>query len=1415
MRAILCTTVILSALTALGQDELEPGLVGSYRAIGTDTELKRIDRTLAFDWSDGRPDPRLPDGPYWVTWQGELLVQGQGEYTFFAFVAGTVRIWIDDQPVLQAVRNRPGWVRGRPVRLGLGFVPIRVAYAPAEDQAVLTVAWESDRFLLEPLGSRNLFHRPTDQLAQAEDLFARGESLVRALRCGACHDIPGLHHVLPAPALDHSLWGMEPRWLTAWLHSPRAVRPDATMPELGMSQEEVAAVASFLQVRARRRRPPGPAARGQARRGKQLFVLRGCAACHSADGLGHAGLFGGGTLDGIGSKRARNTLYMSLRLGPAQLNPDHRMPTPSLSDQEAADLAAYLSSLRVKLPATPVAVGADSDSGLATRLIEHYRCASCHRLAGFEQPGRIALPDHWAPARSCLVEPDADRGRPGYRLSTQDARAVVAFLRQVLAAGRRPLATAERGRRVWTQNNCAACHRRDGMGGYTARLDHGKLQTLGLSEPLRRGELSPPDLSGVGDKLHRAVLGNIIRGKGPRRRPWLQLHMPAFRISDQQLDALTKYLITTDRLPTPLPASRLRDAVHQLTGLGPSEAVSTARLLIGSRGFGCMACHSVGGRRPTGADPEARGPELVGLPHVVRREWFVRWLRDPTRISLGVEMPGIQLPVRNVLDGDLNRQVAALWTAFGRPDFQPPERTGAVIQILSARSEGRTLVLRDCMRNAPDGSGWCPRAFAIGFPNGVNVLIDLDTYTVRSIWLGELGKELTEHKTWLWEPAGVQLWHTLPQLPSVAVVDGNRLRWPERRGGQSVGRLRYWEHEARSRLRYAFALFLGRTEQVEVTETWESDESDAQRQRRLIRTVRLTRHAGRPAIVVDAALVARAGDRRLELATPLGTLAIVSHGTAWRQTTIAGQRGWWTEPVRPAKELRIEYRLPPYDIDRITDTLPSPLRVKSRAKPQSLPWIPGYRTIRLPLDDSVLPTCIGFLADGTPVVGSLRGGLFLARDQDGDGYPDRWQRYADLLAAPFGILAEADSLVVAHKPELIRLRDLDGDSFAERAEVIATGWGYTHDYHDWTFGVVRDQQGGYIVALGSDYQQRGRPRHASRYRGKALRISRSGEIEVLARGLRFPTGLAANRRGDVFFTDNQGVQNTFNELNHLVRRARYGVPSLYDPAPEKDPWPLMQPAVQIPHPWTRSVNGIAFLETANRAFGLHEGHLVGCEYDTRRLIRLTLYAADGTFRGACYPMSLDPTHHRPLLLSSWRKMLRRGVQPAPAPPEELAPLGPISCAVRSDGRLFVGSLRESGWGAGNNVGELLMIEPTGTLPPGIVDVRFQGRGLRVTFSRPLLAAAATNPGNYRVSSYTRIWRGSYATPDSNRRQEAILSATIANGGRSVLLELAEIRPDYVYELFVSPAVLGVAQLWPGEAYVTAPPKAASPAAASH
>ncbi len=335
-------------------------------------------------------------------------------------------------------------------------------------------------------------------------------------------------------------------------------------------------------------------------------------------------------------------------------------------------------------------------------------------------------------------------------------------------------------------------------------------------------------------------------------------------------------------------------------------------------------------------------------------------------------------------------------------------------------------------------------------------------------------------------------------------------------------------------------------------------------------------------------------------------------------------------------------------------------------------------------------------------------------------------------------------------------------------------------------------KGNYYVAL--PCQQDDRTPAAAHLRGRGLKLTPRTptadnpelySIEAFCEGLRFPMGLALNRHGQLFATDNQGNYNPFNELNHLAPGRHYGFINKLEFKPGERP-PLTAPAIDIPHPWTRSVNGICFLDTPPQlkaklgrdAFGPHEGHLIGCEYDTRQLVRMSLERVGETWQGAIYPFTVPPAE---------------GQEPLQ---------GPICCAVSPAGDLYVGNLRDSGWGGSANIGSIARLRPTGTLPSGIAEVRAAKHGFVIDFTQPVDSSLAAKPSSYSVSSYRRISTSAYGGGDVDRQSHAVLGVQLSSDRRRATLNLGDLRDGFVYELRVQDLAPTSKTFHPAEAHYT-------------
>jgi glucose/arabinose dehydrogenase len=853
--------------------------------------------------------------------------------------------------------------------------------------------------------------------------------------------------------------------------------------------------------------------------------------------------------------------------------------------------------------------------------------------------------------------------------------------------------------------------------------------------------------------------------------------MPDFEHQPAEAEALLAHLVGHDRIPAGAPQWPGSPSPDTQAAGRDAELRKAGAVLAGTRGFSCTACHKIASHEPRGVALATRGSDLYLLGERMRPEFFSRWTRSPLRVIPGMEMPSFERPIAGILDGQIDRQLAALWEALNDKSGPPKIDTSTIEQILTVAPDGNAKIIRDVFAlGDPLALKFVPRAFAVGFGNGVNVLFDLDAMALRDWWRGDFARQRSSGKSWFWEPAGRGIIAAGWDTPDIALRKAGDPKGPvlmaQCEGGH-FGRLHAYGRimppdedsavapdEPRVRIRAVSHLDLGvkvdysltflvgnEAVALDITEsflpTWLVVDNDDYWWREV--TVRNV-PAGYDVILRDAARGVVEAAKFKEGPVPWMKMKLDRE-----KQTATCRLGYPDNYAMPKRELQAPASLPPLIAEPVAS-------------------VPGFDGIRLPLPRSIMPTAITWTADGTLAFCSLKGEVFLAKDTDGYGVEDKLTTFEEGLAAPYGLIADGKDLIVAHKPELLRLRDTDGDGRADVREVIANGWGYTEDYHDWTTGIVRDSKGNLYVGTGSDYARPGRDPEKAKWRGKVLRIDRNGAVTPLGHGFRYPTGLAITPDDQIFVSDNQGVQNTFNEINHLVEGASYGVPSLFEEHPDA---PTTLPAIQVPHPWTRSVNGIFFLPSNGDPSPL-AGHGIGCEYDLRFLVRFTLERVGKAYQGAVYPLSL----------------------PTPANARD-GFLGTLCGAVSPKGDIYIGSVYDSGWLGGTNVGDVVRLRPNGKLPVGIREIRAAEGRFLISFTGAIDKAAAGRTEHYNISGYTRKWQGTYATPDSGRHQLEIQAVDVADDELSVVVHTSRQQEGHVYEISlgkIGPA--GQTTLWP-------------------
>ena len=1358
--------MVVALLTApvLAQDEdeeLPHGLIGRYTRQGAVTE--RVDPDIQFTWGEGTPAPNIGK-PFRVLWTGQLFTKGATNYRFHAFVSGSVKVEVGDKTVLDASQTESAaWKDGQPVPLDFGEHALRVTYhADEASPAVVRLFWSSDEFPLEPVPPQVLFHTKADKPGERTE---HAPQLHERFRCARCHTPEASGEA--APSLANAAGNVSRDWLVARLQETSSAEAEPSkrlghvMPDFGFTPRQAADVSAF--VFSLGKPSEGTSEAGDARQGEILFRSVGCLACHSDADVGQSAAVFGGDLTRIPRKRSRTWLAAWLK-DPKAIHAETRMPVVPLTEGERADIATYLATrgAPVETPKIP-----NGDAAAGRDLFVNAKCAACHATGIAEldarEPLLTGVPAITGPGtkldQGCLSERPSPLV-PRFPFSAKDRT----DLQDLLKGGPAPLAkpTAfELGRRLLEQKNCLGCHDRDGQRGMSAIAS-----TVADLDDALRGQsegLIPPDLTAVGDKLTDEALAKSIAGEQPWvRLPWLKVRMPKFTHTPDERDALLAYLIDHDRLP-----ERENGELPEAPPEDPKK--KPGQQLLGSKGFNCSACHRIGQFEPRNVALGTRGSDLHGLGTRMRLPYFLRWTRAPLRIVPGMEMPSYEKPVKGILGEKLEVQLVAMWNSLN--EKAPPAVDGSSVeQVVSVKPKERPVVLRDVFRlGEVEPHTWVARPIVIGLGNGQNALFDLDTASLRLWWAGDVARQRTLGKTWFWEPGTTVVVPAGPVLPDVALQDAKgTILLPDRDGTTSATLRSVYEDEGIACLfKYDLCFKIdGMKHVVRVREFYAPDE----RRERPPGFYRAIKTPDTPAGWTAVFLRAPHEQR-------FGSFGPVTDDQAWRAvkvtTTLRDANGAETSVTVPREALAFPAdRRDGLDVDygatpassKFSGAPAEPFALK----PEPVTVVPGYDGVRLPLDRKIMPTAVTWRPDGTLALCSLKGQVYLAKDSDADGIEDQLQLFEEGLAAPYGLIADGDALIVAHKPELLRLHERRGR--ADFREVVATGWGYSDNYHDWTCGIVRDSKGNFFVGLGSDYAQPERDRATTKWRGAVLRVDPQGKITPMGFGFRYPTGLAITPDDQVFVSDNQGVQNTFNEINHLVDGAHYGVPALADD-PKAEP--VLPPAIQVPHPWTRSVNGLFFLPRDGSHFA---GHGIGCEYDTRFLIRFSLQKVGDVYQGATYAFSHTP----------------------PAEDETQGFLGTLVGGVSPKGDIYIGSIYDSGWLGGPNVGDLVRLRRAGELPLGIREARIWKQGFELDFTGAVDATAAVKPENYTISAYTRKWSGAYTTPDTGRHTVTVKAAKLAKDGRGVQLTVDTLQPGYVYE--ITPRNL--ANLFPDTAHYT-------------
>src|SRR6187399_178053 len=263
--------------------------------------------------------------------------------------------------------------------------------------------WHVDEFLTTPMLAMDKVeagcykcHNSSPEVSEAAALD-NGRDLIRIYGCFGCHKIPGYDNVRKVgPDLANVSGKLTKDWIRRWLENPKAFKSEARMPKPWNNSNnsgvingidwnkrtpaEINAVTEFIWSKSKPKSLPAANPSGSVARGKELVESVGCYGCHAVGPIDLSGTQSqtrrrhGFNLASQGSKVSVSWIYNWVK-DPKQVWPETKMPNMRLTDGEAADITAYLSSLKNDAWAAKALPTVDT-AALDTVVLEFLRAGS-------------------------------------------------------------------------------------------------------------------------------------------------------------------------------------------------------------------------------------------------------------------------------------------------------------------------------------------------------------------------------------------------------------------------------------------------------------------------------------------------------------------------------------------------------------------------------------------------------------------------------------------------------------------------------------------------------------------------------------------------------------------------------------------------------------------------------------------------------------------------------------------------------------------------------------------------------------------------------------------------------------------------------------------------------------------------------
>lgn len=432
---------------------------------------------------------------------------------------------------------------------------------------------------------------------------------------------------------------------------------------------------------------------------------------------------------------------------------------------------------------------------------------------------------------------------------------------------------------------------------------------------------------------------------------------------------------------------------------------------------------------------------------------------------------------------------------------------------------------------------------------------------------------------------------------------------------------------------------------------------------------------------------------------------------------------------------------------------------------------PYYTISTVPIPEGVVLEVggIAFNETGVLAASTRRGEVW--RVENPESQSPKFTRFARGLHEPLGLAYRDGSYYLAQRGELTKLTDTDNNGKADIYETIFN-WPLAANYHEYAYGPVFLPDGDMLINLNLSWVGRGAS--LAKWQGWTLKITPDGDMTPYATGLRSPAGLALNKNGDVFYTENQGDWVGSGRMTHLRSGDFAGHPeglkwsgekgspvsltmadikddefsTLYDYA--KTTKGVKPPSIWFPH----TLMGISTsdIEVIPNNFGPFEGQLLVGDQGHSKIMRVFHEQIDGEYQGACFPFV---------------EGFSSGVLRMEWGPNQTLYVGMTNRGWASTGKAPFGLQRLS-W--------------TGKTPFEMKTIEVEEDGFTIRFTEELDRRTAANPDSYDVTDFNYIYHHVYGSDALLMEERTVYKVSVAQDGMSARLYLDNLRPGFVYEI---------------------------------